>query len=615
MLAKFRDQHPELVSVNLVDLQGQFLATSVTTSLTGLPSSADQRDFAGILSRLRPETPMELARPLLGPATKRWILPMRYSVYGTVGSPVAFIVAAAPVEMLQSFWSQAPIVRSASIALVRDDGYLISRYPLPSDAPEASVYGKPRDGAVYRHLQEQQFPERGYVEGPNRLAGEVFGNVFARLDHFPATLVAGMPVDAMFSTWWHSARAPLLLTVLAIVGAVLLFHRLRAQEVNVSARLAAAVERLQASEAFLERIGQVAGVGGWSIDIKTNAVTWTGQTYRIHEVDANHQPTIDNGVAFYAPEARPVIAAAVEQALKAGGSWDLELPFVTARGRATWVRAFGEVEHDAGAPLRIVGAVQDVSEYRQRRLALQEEQLLRQQAERHARELEELLAERSRMLDVLAHEVRQPLHNASAALQSAHEVLNVSQAVDAVLPLRRAQSVLTQVTSSIDNTLAAASLLARDDPIGLEDTDIDTLIALVISDLSEADQAHIAIERATPTRTLVADMSLVRLALRNLLINAVRHAPRGTPVTVRVADSDDPLAIFIDVIDEGPGIDAQLAGHLFERGVRGITSSGHGLGLFIVQRVMQLHNGRALLLHNTPGQVVFRLSFNQPLTD
>jgi PAS domain S-box-containing protein len=372
---------------------------------------------------------------------------------------------------------------------------------------------------------------------------------------------------------------------------------------------------LRASEAFLERIGRVAGVGGWSLDLATNAIAWTSQTYRIHEVDKTHHPTVENGIQFYAPEARPIISAAVESAIKDGTSWDLKLPFFTAKGRLLWVRTFGEVEFDGGRPVRIVGAFQDVTEYRQRRVQLEEEQALRQQAEHHAEELQALLSERGRMLDVLAHEVRQPLHNASVALQSAHQVLAGRGGTAAFGPLERVQAVIAQVTSSIDNTLAVASLLARPDPIRLEDTDIDTALAMVVEDLSADERGRIVIDRQTSTRTILADMSLVRLALRNLLANALRHGGSDNPVTIRVSDSDEPLATFIDVVDAGAGVDAAIAGRLFERGARSSASSGYGLGLVIVQRVMELHGGHAILVSNAPGRVVFRLSFEQALDE
>ena len=97
--------------------------------------------------------------------------------------------------------------------------------------------------------------------------------------------------------------------------------------------------------------------------------------------------------------------------------------------------------------------------------------------------------------------------------------------------------------------------------------------------------------------------------LRNLLSNALKYSPPGSPVTVRVADSEQPLGLVIDVIDRGTGIEPGLRSHLFERGARGRATPGaeHGLGLYIVRRVMELHGGQASLQASGPDGTVMRL--------
>jgi diguanylate cyclase (GGDEF)-like protein/PAS domain S-box-containing protein len=122
---------------------------------------------------------------------------------------------------------------------------------------------------------------------------------------------------------------------------------------------------LRASEALLARTGRIAGVGGWELDLASSRLTWSAETRRIHDVDAGFVPTLDNALGFYTAAARPLVAAAVQRGLDSGQPWDLVLPMVTARGRPIWVRAVGEVERADGAPVRLVGAFQDVSERHQ----------------------------------------------------------------------------------------------------------------------------------------------------------------------------------------------------------------------------------------------------------
>jgi PAS domain S-box-containing protein len=378
----------------------------------------------------------------------------------------------------------------------------------------------------------------------------------------------------------------------------------------------AAEERLRASEQFLDRTGRIAGVGGWQVDLRTNVVHWTAHTRRIHEVDGDFQPSFPLDLSFYPPEARALLDEAIELALRDGTPWDLELPFITAKERHLWVRVFGEVERGDGVPVRLLGAFQDITEYRRHRIALLREQELRIESERHAAELDRLLKERGEMLDVLAHEVRQPLNNASAALQSAEAALEELHEQSASARLSRAQTVLGQVLASIDNTLAVASLLARPDPLRLHDADIDTLLAVAIADMLPADRARIRIERQTSTRTASMDMSLMRLALRNLLSNALRYSPPRTPVVLRIGDLDEPLAIVVEVCSEGEEIPAATVARLFKRGSRrapgdASAPAGLGLGLYIVRRVMELHSGSAELVVNSPQGIIFRLVLTQ----
>jgi PAS domain S-box-containing protein len=388
------------------------------------------------------------------------------------------------------------------------------------------------------------------------------------------------------------------------------------------------VTRRKQLETFLDHTGRLAAVGAWELDLGTHALTWSDQTKRIHEVPQDYTPTVEGAIELFAPEARDVVAAAVRAGIDHGKPWDLELPVQTAAGRTIWVRSQGEPEFEAGKAVRLIGAIKDVTEARSRQAELQREHSLRTQVEQHAAETQRLLDERSQMLDILAHEVRQPLNNASAALQSAAGALAPMQEQDASHRLSRARTVLSQVLSSIDNTLAVASLLARPEPIERADTDIQALLSVTIADMPQPERDRIVVKRNTTLRTASMDMSLMRLALRNLLANALRYSPAGAPVAVHLADSDEPLALLIDVADEGRGIPAEALPHLFERGSHQLAAGGArrgskrdgathglGLGLYIVRRVMELHGGNVAVLRNTAQGLTMRLTLAQPSGD
>lgn len=295
-------------------------------------------------------------------------------------------------------------------------------------------------------------------------------------------------------------------------------------------------------------------------------------------------------------------------ALVSGGS----LAVTTALLTALFVTLYGNLGYMGLAIERIHG-----NELWQAR-ELERVSAARTTAEQHAERLLAWLAERDEMLRLLAHEVRQPLNNATAALQAARRALSPSGIDHAAAGQRvqRAEMVLGQIIGTLDNTLAATALLASPDRVEQRDVDVDTLAALVIGDLDAAQRHRVEVQSVDAMRTALMDAGLMRLALRNLMSNALTYSSPGSPVVLRVSGLDEPLALLLEVLDRGPGIEPALAERLFERGVRGSHGgTGHGLGLYVVRRVMELHGGQVDLRPNPGGGTIFRLQLPQDMPD
>lgn len=218
-----------------------------------------------------------------------------------------------------------------------------------------------------------------------------------------------------------------------------------------------------------------------------------------------------------------------------------------------------------------------------------------------------LLRERDEMLHLLAHEVRQPLNNASAALQSTRTV--AAEVAGDLAPrlmgrLDRAQSVIQQITSILDNTLAATTLLSSDSQLAPVEADLETLVELCLADLAPAARLRILVEHDPGLRTAAFDPGLMRLALRNLLGNALAYSPAGSSVVLRLSEQEEPLAVVFEVSDQGRGIAEAFRERVFERGVRAPQArpvAGLGLGLYIVRRVAELHRGTVAVVPPRPG--------------
>lgn len=135
---------------------------------------------------------------------------------------------------------------------------------------------------------------------------------------------------------------------------------------------------LKHSQAMLARTGALAQVGGWEVDLKAGTVWWSDETCCIHGVPPGHVPTLEEAIHFYAPEARPVIQGLVERGIRDGQGWDVELPFIRADGQHIWVRALGEVAFDGATPVRLLGALQDVTVRHEADAALRAQQRVTQ---------------------------------------------------------------------------------------------------------------------------------------------------------------------------------------------------------------------------------------------
>ena len=397
--------------------------------------------------------------------------------------------------------------------------------------------------------------------------------------------------------------------------------------------------RLADSEAFLERVGRVAGVGGWQLDVASGAITWSTQTRRIHDVDDEVQVQLLDGLSFYPPQARPVIERAVRDAVEQGRGWDLELPFVTARGRAIWVRTVGEAERapaadgqSPGPVLRLVGAFQDISQ--------------RRQADEALRRLDAALAANAAKSDFLAtmsHEIRTPMNAVlGLAYLLEHTALNAEQQ-DLMAKLQLSGRLLLSVINDVLDLsrIEAGEMVLEQAPLSLP-----RLVGDVVDMLrSSARTKGLALRLELPADLpdpLLGDALRLRQVLSNLVANALKFTERGQ-VTVRLSLADAPapaaghsavagagadadeadrasrVPLCIEVIDTGIGMSDELQSRLFSPFTQGDASTtrrfgGSGLGLSIVYRLLRMMDGE-VAVHSSPGQgsrFVLTLALRRP---
>ncbi len=125
----------------------------------------------------------------------------------------------------------------------------------------------------------------------------------------------------------------------------------------------AAEQALRQSEALLDRVGAVARIGGWEIDLLTREVRWTHTTYALVGI-APDQPIAGPAeqVDYYLPEDRPIVAKAMRALIEDNVPLDFEARAEVSGQGLRWFRTLGQAERIQGRCVRVFGTLQDITE-------------------------------------------------------------------------------------------------------------------------------------------------------------------------------------------------------------------------------------------------------------
>jgi PAS domain S-box-containing protein len=354
-------------------------------------------------------------------------------------------------------------------------------------------------------------------------------------------------------------------------------------------------QRLRRSEQLMVDTQGVAHLGTWEWEVSEPTATWSEELYRIYGLTPEtYTPSYEEYLKMVHPEDRQRVIDATNRVFHEHVPYSHDERIVRPDGTLRYLHTWAHpVLDDAGKLVRLLGVCQDITDQK-----LAEAQVLQLNLD-----LERRVAERTRTIErslrdveafnaMVSHDLRAPLQVIAMGCQ-----LIAREAGDALSPrigepLTRVQRSITHMTQLVNDLLVLAQVGSA--PLVRSEVDLSALAEEVVANLRHLFPEREATVEIEPGLRCRADPVLLRSAMENLLGNAWKYSSRVAHARIAVGGKlvDDRQQFFVR--DNGAGFETAEAGRLFkpfERLHKASEFAGTGVGLAVVQRIIERHGG------------------------
>lgn len=209
----------------------------------------------------------------------------------------------------------------------------------------------------------------------------------------------------------------------------------------------------------------------------------------------------------------------------------------------------------------------------------------------------------------ITHEFKSPLAAVKLSLQTMQKRELEKPKQQEII--RRALVETERIHLLVENALFAARLESENFETYFESIDLSDFLRQLVKDfIQRQDHEHEIEEIIAPGVVIRGDKTALTSLIYNLIENAEKYSPEGTRIEVSL--SRNAAEALITIRDEGPGIPDAERSRVFEKFYRignedTRRTKGTGLGLFIVQHIVNLHKGSIKIRANHPKGTVFEI--------
>ena len=321
-------------------------------------------------------------------------------------------------------------------------------------------------------------------------------------------------------------------------------------------------------------------MGAFELDIRTNSLWWSPETFDLFGVDAGtFVPTRDNVIEFLHPDDRADFIRRRADAIANAEPFLDEFRLLRPDGSEIWIGYQGRAEYGAdGRPLRTLGIVMDISE--------------RKHVERILRDADQ---QKDDFIATLSHELRNPL----APIRNAVDILRQLPPTDPKVAwchdvIRRQTE---QMTRLLEDLLDVSRLSRTQLTLRRERLELATVVQRAIEIAQPViDAAGHKFVVSMPGEKVLLDGDLTRLAqvFSNVLINSAKYTPANGSISVGARREGDEIVVRIK--DTGIGIAEEHLGRIFKmfgqvESALNRSQGGQGIGLALARGLVELHGG------------------------
>lgn len=352
-------------------------------------------------------------------------------------------------------------------------------------------------------------------------------------------------------------------------------------------------------------------MGNWDWNLKTNYLHRSDEIYRIYR-RAPHEfgATYDSFLSYVHPDDCEHINKTVKNALN--GLYNMEYPLYSIEYRIVLPNGEERIVHEKAEPIyensdptRVIGTVQDITE--------------RKKAEEQLKELVDELQRSNKELKSFAyitnHDLQEPLRDIVSFTQLLERRYKGKLDSDADEFINYIVDAAVRMKGMIKGLLDYSHVGTRGNEFKEIDMNLQLTTALYnLKDLIQENNAEI---NYYPLPTVLADPGQMTRVFQNLIGNAIKFKKEGESPKIHIycQMSKDNKDYIFSVSDNGIGIEKQYANKIFEvfKKLHTIDEyKGTGIGLSVVERILEHHGGR-IWVESEPGEGA-TFYFTIPLT-